>query len=328
MSRSCGPHLWPRGRTPEFFIPNCVGIEGWFTLTLIHARSGLIARELRFHNLIVDTGLDLLGTSQLDTILSHFAVGTSSTAPNAAQVSLGAQVGITNSSGGFGDQGPTWAAGNTYIYARRTRVFTTEQANDVLAEVGVFTASSGGTMWCRSLLKDSGGAATTIVKTNEFQLRVDYEVRLYPPNGWGDYTFDALVNGVSRTLTARPLGTSNIIAWNVLSFGLAPSTLHNVAVNEARFTGLATDVALRAASSTTSFAVTTTNKVNSAYVAGTHYREQTQEWNGSAANDTNYFLWGWNGMASTFQALFPVAFTKNNTQKFTIIARILWARRP
>jgi hypothetical protein len=295
---------------------------------LIHARSGLVAKELRFRNLVMDVGLNFLGASKVDA-LSYFAVGTSSTAPNVAQVALGAQVGITNSDGGFADQASTWGAGNAYIYARRTRVFTEAQANGNLTEVGVFDAASGGTMFCRSLLKDSGGTPTTIVKTSEFQLRIDYEIRLYPPNAWGDYTFDAPVNGVARTLTARPLGTGSSFAWNVFSFGGAPNTGINVAsVGNASFSALDVDVALRSASSTTSFAVAATTKTNASYVADSYYRQQTQEWSGAVANGTNYFLWGWNGLASTFQVLFPVAFTKNNTQKFVIVARMHWARRP
>lgn len=323
------PHFWPQGRTPEFPVDAArVGVEGWFTIQLIHARSGLIARELRFRNLIVDEGMDLLGAASLNSILSHFAVGTSSAAPDVTQTALGAEAGRTNSNGGFGDNVNNWFTGNTYIWSRRTRVFLEGEANGSLTEVGIFNAA--GVMYCRSLLKDAVGDPTTIVKTSEFQLRIDYESRLYPPtDGWGDYTFDAPVNGVSRTMTARPLGTGNNAAWSVFGFGGSPSTAAaSVGVNNSTFLALATDAALRAATSTAALNVAATSRANTAYAAGSHYREQTQEWNGSVANGTNYFLWGWNGLGATFQALFPVAFTKNNTQKFVIVARAHWARRP
>lgn len=323
------PHLWPRGRTPELVVSARAELEGWFTIELIHARSGLIARRLHFRNLLTNGGMNLIGSSTLSTILSHFAVGTSSTAPDVTQVALGAQAGITNSNGGFADVASAWIAGNSYAYVRRTRVFTEAQANGNLTEVGIFTAASGGTMFCRSLLKDSGGSATTIVKTDEFQLRIDYEVRLYPPAAWGDYTFDAPVNGVSGTFNARPLGTGNAGAWNVFNFGGAPNTgTPTISVNNFAFCALATDVALRAADSLAAFSVAATSRTNTAYAADSHYREQTQEWNGSVANGVNYLLQGWNGLNATFQWLFPVALNKTNTFKFVIVARAHWARRP
>lgn len=325
------PFLWPLGRTREIVADvNRVGMEGWFTVSLVHARSGLIARELHFRNLIVDGGRELLGTSPLDTALAYFGVGTSSTALATGQTTLGAELFRTNSTGGFADTAGVWSAGNIYLSAKRTRVFTEAQANGNLTEVGIFNASSSGVMFCRSLLKDAGGAPTTITKTSEFQLRIEYEIRLYPPNGWGDYTFDTVVNGVSRTLTARPLGTGNILAWNVFSFGGAPDVGGSpvATVNNSRFNALATDAALRSADSTVSFAVAATSRVNTAYGAGTLYREQTQDWSGAVANSTNYFLWGWNGQLATFQALFPVALTKTNTQKFVLVARASWDRRP
>lgn len=326
------PFLWPKGRTREIVADaHRVGLEGWFTVSLIHARSGLIARELHFRNLIVDGGRELLGTSTLDTALAYFAVGTSSTAPATGQTTLGAEVFRTNSTGGFADTAGVWSAGNIYLSAKRTRVFTEAQANGNLTEVGILNAATAGTMFCRSLLKDAGGFPTTITKTSEFQLRIEYEVRLYPPNGWGDYTFDTLVNGVSRTLTARPLGASNILAWHVFNFGGAPDVGGSpvTAVNNSRFNVLTTDATLRTADAVAlTAAVAATSRVNTAYGAGALYREQTQDWSGAVANTTNYFLWGWNGQLATFQALFPVALTKTNVQKFVIVARSHWDRRP
>lgn len=319
-----------RRRTPELEVDACrVGLEGWFTVSLIHARSGIVARQLRFRNLVTNAGMDLLGASSLSTALLYFGVGTSAAAPDVTQVALGAEVLRTNSDGGFAD-GPTlWGPGNAYAYVTRTRVFTEAQANGNLTEVGIFTASSSGTMFCRSLLKDAMGAPTTIVKTNEFQLRIDYEFRLYPPNAWGDYTFDASVNGVTRTLTARPQGTGNATAWNVFNFGGAPNiSAASANLSNAALCALSADTALRAADAGTNFTIAATSRVNTAYGAGSYYREQTQEWSGAVANGTNYFLWGWNGMSTTFQVLFPVSFTKANTQKFVIVARAQWARRP
>jgi len=319
--------VWPKGRTSEFAADCHVGLEGWFTLELIHARTGLVVRQLHFRNLITNLGLNLLGSATLNTILSHFAVGTSSAAPDVAQVALGAQAGSTNSNGGFADLASAWGVGNAYAFGRRTRVFTEAQANGALTEVGILDASNN--LFCRSLIKDALGDATTIVKTSEYQLRIDYEPRLYPPNVWGDYTFDASLNGVTQTFTGRPLGTGNAGAWNVFNFGGAPNTdTPQISVNNFAFCALATDAALRTASSTSAFAVAATSRVNTTYIADSHYREQTQEWSGAVANGTNYFLYGWNGLNATFQLLFPAAFAKTNTFKFQVVSRAHWARRP
>jgi len=59
-----------------------VGIEGWFTVELIHARTGLVKRRLRFRNLITNAGLNALGSgTRIGSLIQYLAVGTGSNEP-------------------------------------------------------------------------------------------------------------------------------------------------------------------------------------------------------------------------------------------------------
>src|SRR5690606_32618213 len=89
-------------------------------------------------------------------------------------------------------------------WRRRTRVFTTSQANDNLTEVGVFQSSSSGTMFARQLLLDESGEPTTIVKTSEYELRIIYEFRIYVSSE--QLVYDCLVNGDPVGVTSQAMG--------------------------------------------------------------------------------------------------------------------------
>src|SRR5690606_34956817 len=93
----------------------------------------------------------------------------------------------------------------------RTRVFTEDQANGNLAELGFFSSSEGGTMWNRQLFRDELGNPTAITKTNEDQLRVRYEYRIYPP--WDDVVQEIEVNGVPTEVVNRPQLVGNSGTW-------------------------------------------------------------------------------------------------------------------
>ncbi|MCK9513663.1 MAG: hypothetical protein M0R28_20900, partial [Pigmentiphaga sp.] len=180
-------------------------IQGIMTAELVHARTGLIARSLTFPNLITDAGLDGIGSSTIGAMTSYCGVGTGNSAPAVGQTALDAQVIRTNSTGGFAEERGV-DGGLAYTWWKRTRVFTTAQANATLAEIGFFSASSGGTMFARQLIKDELGDPTTITKTDEYELRVTYEVRWYLP---GDTEYSALIDGVSQTIRTRPARVVN-----------------------------------------------------------------------------------------------------------------------
>src|SRR5690606_35683965 len=195
-------------------VRHAVAVEGHCTVELIHARTGLIKRRLHFRNLITDAGLDALaGGAGIGGLINYLAVGTGSSWPSYADTSLDAEIERTTSNGGFGDSDAMVGSGDLVEYWRRirTRVFTEDQANGNLAELGFFSSSSGGTMWNRQLFRDELGNPTTITKTNEDQLRVTYEYRIYPP--WDDVVQEIEVNGVPIEVVNRAQAVTNSQRW-------------------------------------------------------------------------------------------------------------------
>src|SRR5690606_29765886 len=171
-------------------------------------------RRLHFRNLITNAGLDAMaGGVGISNLINYLAVGTGSSEPRYTDTTLDAEVARTNSNGGFGDSEAMVGSGDLVEYWRRirTRVFTEAQANGNLAELGFFSAASGGTMWNRQLFRDELGQPTTITKTPEDQLRVTYEYRVYPP--WDDVVQEIEVNGVPVEVVNRPLRVAGGLNW-------------------------------------------------------------------------------------------------------------------
>src|SRR5690606_24522050 len=195
-------------------VRHAVAVEGYFTVELIHARTGLVKRRLHFRNLITNAGLDALaGGATISSRINYLAVGTGSSEPSYTDTTLDAEIARTNSNGGFGDSDAMVGSGDLVQYWRRirTRVFNQNEANGNLAELGFFNAAQGGTMWNRQLFRDELGNPTAITKTSEDQLRVTYEYRVYPP--WGDVVQEIEVNGVPTEVVNRPLRVANNSQW-------------------------------------------------------------------------------------------------------------------
>ncbi len=121
------------------------GLKAKGTLDIIvRGPDGNIKDEKKVENLIVDTGLDYIasrmnGTSE--SVMSHMAVGTGSTAAAAADTALGTELDrnaltsttVTDNAIAFVC---SWAAGD---------------GTGSLTEAGLFNASSAGTMLCRTV---------------------------------------------------------------------------------------------------------------------------------------------------------------------------------
>lgn len=130
----------------------------------IRTRSGLRIVERR-HNLVVTAGLnllrDLLDATQ--TGITHFAVGTSATAPAAGDTALGAEVYRNVVS-----QRDKPANGQI---VHRCFVPTTAANGVTLQEAGLFTAASGGTLFSRvtySPILKTNSISVTITWTHTF----------------------------------------------------------------------------------------------------------------------------------------------------------------
>lgn len=195
-----------------------VGIEGRYKLVAHKADGTSRVVADWFDNLVLDSGLERLGTGG---VVGTCVVGSDSTPPAVGQSSLFALVASTTTQQSL-ERGT--AVDNTYVYFRKTFRFAIGAAAGNLSEVGVGWGST--TLFSRALIKDDLGNPTTITILADEVLDVIYEARLYP--NLADQTFIVNISGVNYTFTLRPVavtGTNSIYSvsytyWNANFGGL------------------------------------------------------------------------------------------------------------
>lgn len=210
--------LWlPENTCIEPVISLDIGLSGYFTVQVIDAETGVLKQELKFKNLLTDACLNGIGNNAFSTGIgpsgfTHLAVGTGNSTPSVSNTTLDAEISRTNSNGGIADILGSNASPE-YGYVRRTRVFTTAQANGNLRELGFFNAASGGTLLNRALFRDSAGNPTTVTKTNQDVLVVVYEWRLSAPSSDQSGSFDYFNGTQTTNWLLRPQGVNQDTHW-------------------------------------------------------------------------------------------------------------------
>ena len=112
----------------------------------VTAPDGTVKQEQEVKNLVVTTGLGYIASRMKDataTAMSHMAIGTSSTAAAANNTTLGtesARVALTS----------TTVTANAVAYVASFLAGTPATLAGI-QEAGIFNASSGGTMLCRTV---------------------------------------------------------------------------------------------------------------------------------------------------------------------------------
>ncbi len=112
---------------------------------VLRDKNGKIKERRKERNLIVNTGLNaildrLVGTSE--AVMSHMGLGSSSTAAAAGQTALVSQLGSREAI----DSSTVTGSSVAYVCT-----FEAGDATGTITEAGIFNASSGGTMLCRSV---------------------------------------------------------------------------------------------------------------------------------------------------------------------------------
>lgn len=327
-----------------------IGLKGFFTVDLIEAATGRVKRHLEFENLITDAGLDALNNTTIGTLIggsgtnAFMGVGTSSTAPANGQTALVAEIAPsssnrTNSNGGIAEVFGSGAA-FAYWFRKITYNFVETQGNGNLTELGIFSAVTGGVMFCRQLFKDAGGVPTTIVKTSADQLRVTYEIRFYSP------TPDVVVNpltiaAINYVATTRAIHLDNGRSWGhdggnfSVLVGFKGDNANSV--NAINATDLDVLVANTGANPGGTL-FTPTSVAKGAYVNGTFLLDYTVIWDPGVANPVG----GIGGIVMTaelsgstvssikcqFQMKFAPKLPKDNTKRLTLVLRLSWGRGP
>jgi hypothetical protein len=317
------PHLYiPRQFNEVTLAPPPVRLSGKFDLELVRPGSTIVAAHCSTGNLITDAGLNGLATNSLYQLVDYIGVGTGTTDPTNSQTSLVAQLARTSNDGGFADV-KTTASAYHECTLQKTRVFTTAEANGVIGEVGCFNAPSGGVMWSRARIKDSGGTPTTITKTSDYELRVTYTLKFYMPSV--DAVYTALVNGASQNVTTRSarlssggvgyLNGESVWQANMNAGGQAQLACFAGAM------GAETDTPSGTQYNATSYLL-------DSYVSGSFKRTALCEWNASTANVTvlSFYNYAANNFTWWFQHQLTTGVAKTSLYKLVVTHQMAWDR--
>lgn len=107
--------------------------------------NGAVKDERAVDNLVVQSGLNFIASRMKDAtadVMSHMAVGTTSTTPVLSDTTLGSEV-----SGSRVALTSTVVSGSNVTY---TATFSPGVGTGALVEAGIFNAASSGTMLCRT----------------------------------------------------------------------------------------------------------------------------------------------------------------------------------
>lgn len=319
-------------------IDIAVALEGKFHVKLIDASSGQVKQHTTFSNLITNAGLNAIGNDLyqaggLESVgLYALSVGTGSTTPTVGDTTLAGHLAQTTSNGGISTEFGS-SASPEYSFMKVTKVFTTGQANGQLTELGFF--SPAGTLFNRSLFKDSLGNPTVIQKTSQDILQVIYELRLSGQVSDVTGTFDYSPIG-SSTYVLRAQGINSSNQWNnaISRMGVwTPGSNDRIfrATNNTFFnirTGLnnpATDAASSTAPSTI---------ILGGYTPNTFYRDVTYKWTSLVGNLTSglsvcvFSPWELSSASSLNRYLYQMQFTsalpKDTTRRLQLSIRFSW----
>ncbi len=130
------------------------------------ADTGELLHREELHNLVVDSGLNLIRDlldGDAPAGLTHMAVGTGSTAAAAGNTTLGTEVyrGAV-----------TQRVSTSKTLVVKWFVSSTQANGSTLAEAGIFNAASAGTMFARAVL------ATTISKSSAITVSLTWTINL------------------------------------------------------------------------------------------------------------------------------------------------------
>lgn len=123
--------------------------------------NGNLKQELNVTNLVVDTGLAYIASRMKDTTetaMSHMAIGSGTVDPAAGDTALGSQLGRVSLFS-------TTVTDNSVEYVA---TFPAGTGTGAVTEAGIFNASSGGTMLCRTefaVINKAAGDSMTITWT-------------------------------------------------------------------------------------------------------------------------------------------------------------------
>lgn len=183
-----------------------VKVQGLFKFEVRKANNDLVSETDFIPNLVLDQGLEVLGTH---SPLEFCRVGSGVTTPQKSDIDLEHTIATTTSvpdsstyitSGFNADEG--------YVWTRKIFRFNQGQATGNISEVGV---GGNNKLFNRSLVKDSSGLFATVTVMEDETLDVTVEIRSYLDQE--AHTYNVLMSGINYTLRTEPLFEAGVTSY-------------------------------------------------------------------------------------------------------------------
>jgi hypothetical protein len=301
------------------------GLQGFFTIK-IRQPCGTVRREYRFPNLILDAGLNGIGTNGASWA-TRIALGSSATPPDASQtglISFGCESSSSNASTTGFVAGPP-----PYSWHRFSRRFAQGVATGTWSEVGI--GRSGTALWSRSLILDGGGSPTTITVLAIEIVDIEYELRAYP--SIVDVTGTRTISGIDYDYIMRPAAlnayskfqTDLLIAGSWMNGGVYSSYQFRAYSGTAgAYTAEPSGTAAQGGGGSVSVAA----YVNGSYTKTCTVTAGVDNANVSGGIKTALLMVGPGNAIWMYQCQFDPALPKDNTKTISLTYSCTWARRP
>lgn len=294
-------------------------VQGWFKLETHDLTGKLTSSTDWFPNLITNGGIERMGNS--DDYLSHCQVGRGTNAPLVTNTAL--QTRVTSSST-YTSEYKVQSVEPYYVSIIRTYTFTAGTITGSISEVGVGWASTG-SLFSRSLIKDSNNNTTTITILSDETLTVSYQLRLYPPIS--DVSGSINIAGTNHNWTARATGVTNSrdfeFSWAIPSSSISRSTISSINSFVKAFDGSISNI------TSTPNGISSSGSIEAiSYTSNSYKRSANLNWDYSQGNLVNGiksigFTLGW--CSYQIELTPPIMKTSNDRIRFKI--EHSWSRK-
>lgn len=295
------------------------GLEGWFRFRIKNAETGEERVVGPFHNLILDNGLNGIGTNGASWV-SNVYLSTGTASPTEGDTSMqvtGSAISKGSPSNSNFSQTTTFPRYQGTIWSY---TFAQGAATGNWTEVGIGRAVNN--LWSRELIRNSAGDAITLTVLAIDILTVEYELRVYYKET--DTTGTINISGSNYDYIIRPYYITSTLAslmvtgsW-MSTGGPVTGEVWNGALN-----------ALYVAPSGSSSYIGTLPTI-SPYVSNSYTKTMTFTWNISQGNlaggITVVVPYVQNG-TMPFKIGFTPAIPKDNTKQLSLTFSFTWARR-
>lgn len=285
---------------------------------VIKNSSDIVVQETEwFDNLILNQGLDRLGTSS--AAINYAQAGTGSTPPANTQTSLVAILGgssqVTTADSVVNSGTPLYQTSYLFRF-----VFSQGSIVGDISEVGVGWGATGATLFSRALILDINDNPISVTITAADQLVIYYRITVIPR--LTDTTGTLTVGNVSHPYTKRVAQVASFGVQTGLFNGTFSSTQNAFVYTTGATLGSITGLPQGSSS------VDIGTASPAAYTNGTYFRDATWTAKSNVTTSIKAVLFRWTSVASfySYQLLFDTAIPKLETNTFTITMRFSWSR--